>query len=115
VARIFDWIDQATGCKLLAIKKYRPMRNFKKLLIWQLVMRSQMTRSSTAIPSNIAEGSAKRSQKDYARYCEISLASAFELETHTRIVKKRKWVKEELIDELLALIEKEQKDVDQVH
>lgn len=71
-------------------------------------IRSQMTRSGTAIPSNIAEGSAKRSQKDYLRYVEIALASAFELETHALIVQKRKWVKNERVDELLMLIEKEQ-------
>jgi four helix bundle protein len=106
------------------------MRDFKKLKIWQLGMeivdkvddiipllpneekfglRSQMTRSATAIPSNIAEGSAKRSQKDYQRYVEISLASAFELETHSLVVRNRKWVKENLVDDLLLLIEQEQK------
>ena len=106
------------------------MRNFKKLQIWQLGidivdkvydiipmlpdaerygLRSQMTRSATAIPSNIAEGSAKRSQKDYARYVEIALASTFELETHALIVKRRKWVGEETIHALIVLIEKEQK------
>lgn len=105
------------------------MRNFKKLLIWQLGMeivdvvyeiaphlpneekygmRSQMTQSGTSIPSNIAEGSAKRSQKDYLRFVEYSLASAFELETHALIVEKRKWVKQEMIEELLMLVEKEQ-------
>jgi four helix bundle protein len=60
------------------------MRNFKKLLIWQLGMeivdkvydivpllpseekfglRLQMTKSAVSIPSNIAEGSGKRSSK----------------------------------------------------
>jgi four helix bundle protein len=106
------------------------MRDFKKLKIWQVGMeivdkvydiiphlpneekfglRSQMARSATAIPSNIAEGSAKRSQKDYLRYVEISFGSAFELETHSLVVRKRKWVADDLMDELLVLIEKEQK------
>lgn len=106
------------------------MRNFKKLLIWQVGMqvvdkvydmvpllpneekyglRLQMTKSATSIPSNIAEGSAKRSQKDYLRFVEISLASSFELETHTLVVQNRKWVPAELISELLTLLEKEQK------
>ena len=106
------------------------MKDFKKLLIWQVGMeivdkvydivphlpneekfglRSQMTRSATAIPSNIAEGSAKKSEKDYLRYIEYSLGSAFELETHSLVVQKRKWVSDELIGELLVLVEKEQK------
>jgi four helix bundle protein len=106
------------------------MRNFKKLMIWQVGMeivnkvydlvpllpseekfglKSQLTRSSTSIPSNIAEGSAKKSQKDYLRYIEISLGSAFELETHLLVVQNRKWVSDELLHELLMLVEKEQK------
>lgn len=65
------------------------MKDFKKLLIWQLGMdivdkvydllpelpseekfglRSQLGRSATSVPANIAEGSAKRSMHDYRRY-----------------------------------------------
>ncbi len=106
------------------------MRDFKKLLIWQqgmiivdkvydiipflpveekFGMRSQITRSATAIPANIPEGSAKRSEKDYTRYVEISFGSAFELETHLLVVQKRKWVEEKMIVELLDIIKTEQK------
>jgi four helix bundle protein len=106
------------------------MRDFKKLLIWQLGMDivdkvyditsslpkeerfgmiSQMTRSATSIPANIAEGSAKKSEKEYHRYAEISLGSAFELETHSLVVKRRRWVEEKLVDELLEMIKKEQR------
>jgi four helix bundle protein len=106
------------------------MRDFKKLIIWQIGMeivdkvydvipfllsekkfglKSQMTRSAITIPSNIAEGSAKKSSKEYARYVEISLGSAFELETQSLVIKKRGWFTDELIDELLALVQREQK------
>jgi four helix bundle protein len=106
------------------------MRDFKKLKIWQTGMkivdkvydlvpslpaeekyglRSQMTRSAIAIPSNIAEGSEKRSSKDYLRYVEISLASTFELETHSLVVRNRNWIGQEAIDELLSLIKEEQR------
>jgi len=106
------------------------MRDFKKLLIWQLGMeivdkvydlvpilpqeekyglRSQMTRSAVSIPSNIAEGSAKRSEKEYIKYIEISQGSAFELETHTLSVQRRNWVDEKLILELLEMVRRELK------
>jgi four helix bundle protein len=106
------------------------MKDFKRLLIWQRGMeivdkvydmvpllpseekfgiKSQITRSATAIPGNIAEGSAKRSQKDYGRFIEIALGSAFELETHLLIVEKRKWVEEKLINNLLLMLDEEQK------
>jgi four helix bundle protein len=110
--------------------KQHVMRDFKKLMIWQLGMdivdkvydivphlpleekfglRSQMTRSASSIPSNIAEGSAKRSVKEYIRYVEMSQGSAFELETHTLVVSRRKWVSEELINQLLDMVMQEQK------
>ncbi|HTH55913.1 MAG TPA: four helix bundle protein [Cyclobacteriaceae bacterium] len=106
------------------------MKDFKRLLIWQrgmdivdkvydmvpflpseekFGMKSQITRSATAIPGNIAEGSAKRSQKDYGRFVEIALGSAFELETHLLIVEKRRWVEEKLINDLLLMLDEEQK------
>ena len=106
------------------------MRDFKKLMIWQLGMdivdrvyeiipslpsderfgiRSQMSRCAISIPGNIAEGSSKASKKDYSRYSEISLGSAFELETHLLIVQWRKWVEEGKVSELLVMINNEQK------
>jgi four helix bundle protein len=68
-----------------------------------------MTRSGVSIPSNIAEGSAKRSIKEQIRYIEISQGSAFELETHAMVVQKRKWVEEKLMIELLEMVRREQK------
>jgi four helix bundle protein len=106
------------------------MKDFKKLLIWQrgmeivdrvydmvpilpneerFGMKSQITRSATAIPGNIAEGSAKKSQKDYSRFIEIALGSAFELETHLLIVERRKWVDGNVITDLLQMLDEEQK------
>ena len=117
------WLQASSQSELV-------MRDFKKLMIWQLGMdivdkvyeivpslpsderfgiRSQMTRCAVSIPGNIAEGSAKTSQKDYMRYSEISLGSAFELETHLLIVQRRKWVEEEKVSELLVMINNEQK------
>ncbi|MBS1486979.1 MAG: four helix bundle protein [Bacteroidetes bacterium] len=106
------------------------MRDFKKLLIWQrgmeivdkvydmvpvlpgeekFGMKSQITRSATSISGNIAEGSAKKSQKDYCRFIEIALGSSFELETHLLIVQRRKWVAENVICHLLKMLDEEQK------
>ena len=51
---------------------------------------TQASRAAVSIPSNIAEGSSRSSDKDYARYLEISLGSSFELETQITIIKKHK-------------------------
>ena len=71
-------------------------------------LRSQMTRSAVSIPSNIAEGSAKRSAKEKIRFVEFSLGSAFELETQLLAVQNRKWVEHKLTDELIDWVRKEQ-------
>ena len=42
---------------------------------------SQIARSAVSIPSNIAEGASRNSEKDFARFLEIALGSAFKLET----------------------------------
>jgi len=78
------------------------MHNFKKLAIWiksvefvtdiykvtntfpsheRFGLISQLQRAAVSVPTNISEGSAKTSNKDFARFLEISLGSTFELET----------------------------------
>lgn len=42
---------------------------------------SQINRCSISVPSNIAEGSARSTNKDFAHFLKISLGSLFELET----------------------------------
>jgi len=44
-------------------------------------LKSQINRSSVSIPSNIAEGSGRGTDKDFCRFLDISLGSSFELET----------------------------------
>lgn len=106
------------------------MKDFKKLLVWQKGMeivelsflfseslpveekyglRSQMTRAAISIPSNIAEGSSRKSDKEYAHFLEISLGSSFELETQFLICEKQKIGKQELIIKSLKEINELQK------
>lgn len=109
------------------------MKNFKQLLIWQkgfeIAVRSfklvetfpkeekfslsnQITRASVSIPSNIAEGSSRTSEKDYNRFLEHSLGSAFELEIQLLIAEAVKFgdstvrstMLKEVIDEQKMLV-----------
>ena len=82
------------------------MRNFRDLEVWQeAIMISsivyqitsdfpevekfnltrQLQRSSVSIASNIAEGCSRTSSKDFGRFIEIAIGSAFELETQIEI------------------------------
>ena|ERR1051326_4771005 len=106
------------------------MRNFKELKIWQkgfeiavdtykLVtafpntekysLAQQATRSAVSIPSNIAEGSSRSSEKDYNRFLEMSLGSSFELETQLLVAKAVHCGDSELINSTLGKIDEEQK------
>ncbi len=43
---------------------------------------SQLQRSSLSIPANIAEGASRNSDKDFAKFLHIAIASASEVEYH---------------------------------
>ena len=69
----------------------------------------QMNRCSCSIPSNIAEGSGKRSKLQFAEFLSTSLSSAFELETQLLISQRRKYGKPELLKQTLDLVSEIQK------
>lgn len=69
---------------------YDIVDNFPKEEKFSLI--SQITRSAVSIPSNIAEGASRSSEKDFARFLEFSLGSSYELETQLIITEKRKYI-----------------------
>lgn len=93
----------------------RITRHHEKLTVWQDAMdlveevyrftsvfpdterfglASQMQRASTSIPSNIAEGAARESRKDYLRFPVIARGSLVELETQVKIAQRLGYQKE---------------------
>lgn len=106
------------------------MKNFKELRIWQKGMdiaedcfnltasfpkeekfglSLQITKCGVSIPYNIAEGSSRKSEKEYGRFIEISLGSAYELETQLLIAQRVKFGDQELLNKTLEDVNKEQK------
>jgi len=62
----------------LTLEIYRLTHSFPKTEIYGLV--SQMCRSSSSIPTNIAEGCGRHTEKDFARFLDNAMGSASELE-----------------------------------
>ena len=56
---------------------------------------SQLRRASVSVPSNIAEGCSRSSNKEYKRFVEIALGSILELETQLIIAAKLKLIHSE--------------------
>jgi four helix bundle protein len=69
----------------------------------------QTTPAAVSIPSNIADGSAKTSKKEYKKYLETSLASAYEVETQILIIDRLNFGAKDLRDKLLNQLDEEQK------
>ena len=74
-------------------------------------LRSQITRSAVSIPSNIAEGASRNSEKDFARFLEIALGSAFELETQLMIAERRKYISAPHLKESILMLTSLQKRI----
>ncbi|MCR9172490.1 MAG: four helix bundle protein [bacterium] len=92
------------------------MKNFRSLSFWvlskelaidvyyvtktfpaseQFGLTSQMRRSAVSIPSNIAEGTSRKSDKDFSRFLDIAIGSAHELETQLEIAMEINYLSKE--------------------
>lgn len=98
------------------------MRNFRKYDIWidsmsfvtdvysatnlfptceKFGLCNQLQRAAVSIASNIAEGSSRSSEKEFAHFLQISLGSTFEVETQLIIAYNLKYILKEKLDILL--------------
>ena len=67
----------------LACNVYKVTRSFPKEEQYGIV--NQMRRSAISIASNIAEGAARHSSKEFAHFLNVALGSASELDTQLEI------------------------------
>lgn len=87
---------------------YKITRNFPTYERYGLG--DQLRRASVSISSNIAEGSARDSDKEFAHFLSISLGSAFEVETQLLIAYNLKYISDQtlqLLSRQVDLIEKQ--------
>lgn len=77
---------------------YSTTKTFPKSEVYALS--SQMQRCSVSIPSNIAEGTSKGTDKHFIQYLETALGSAFEWETQLIIAFEIGYISEETFKHL---------------
>ena len=107
------------------MKSSKSMKNHKDLIVWQkgieLVkmvysitssfpkeeqfgLTSQMRRCSVSIPSNIAEGCGRHSEKELMQFLYITLGSASELETQIIISQELNFLEKDKCEQVLSMI-----------
>ncbi|TPV33811.1 four helix bundle protein [Paucihalobacter ruber] len=98
------------------------MHNFEKLKIWQKAMEiavevyeislilpedekfnliHQIKKCAVSIPSNIAEGSGRNSDKEFIQFLGIANGSTFELITQLILAKRLKLINEEVVQPVI--------------
>jgi four helix bundle protein len=101
------------------------MRDFKKLIVWERShnfvltlyrltrlfpkeelygITSQLRRAVISIPANIAEGSGKQTEKEFARYLSIAAGSASETEYLLILSKDLQFIEESASNDLIIEI-----------
>ncbi len=106
------------------------MHNFKELKSWQKAidfcldiykltgsfpteerfgLTSQLRRAGVSVPSNIAEGSGRNSDKEFVHFLSIATGSSYELETQLIIANRLGYIKEEEIQEATLKLSEIQK------
>jgi len=85
----------------LVVLVYKVTGQFPKEELFGLV--SQMRRAAVSIPSNIAEGHGRNSEKELTRFLYISLGSASELETQLLLSKELGFLNNESFNDLSNL------------
>ncbi|MFH1729112.1 MAG: four helix bundle protein [Pseudomonadota bacterium] len=106
------------------------IKNFRELIVWQkgveltelvykitksfpkheqYCLNQQIRRCAISIPSNIAEGFARKHNKEFKQFLYISLGSLAELETQLEIANKLAYMNNKIYDNIITEVTHEYK------
>ena len=96
---------------ILVTELYRVTEKFPKNEIFGLT--SQIRRAAVSIPANIAEGYARKNNKEYIQFLRIAYGSGAELETHLIVAKNLNFLQDaeilkvsSILDEIMRMLNK---------
>ncbi len=94
---------------LLTLKVYRITKQFPKEETYALT--SQVRRSSSSIPTNIAEGCGRGTNKEFAQFLQIAMGSAYELDYQILLARDLEYIDKKIYSELSGEITSLQKQI----
>lgn len=84
------------------IEVYRTIQSFPSFERYGIA--DQLRRASVSIPSNIAEGASRPTDKEFVRFLHFSMGSAFEVETQLLIANRLNYISTEKNLELMTFV-----------
>ena len=104
MAKMYENLDVWKESTNLAVQIYKITKNFPKEEIWGIT--SQIRRASISISSNIAEGSGRKSKKDFKQFVHMASGSLNEVESLLHICSQLDFIKADPYRELKDSAEK---------
>lgn len=105
--RPYKKLEVYTVGKELVLHVYELLKKFPKEE--QYALCDQLRRAVISVPSNIAEGLGRLSEKEQVRFIEIAYGSLLEVETQLELACDLHYISEEDLDGVMALVDREAK------
>lgn len=105
--RPYKKLEVYTIGKELVLHVYELLKKFPKEE--QYALCDQLRRAVISVPSNIAEGLGRLSEKEQVRFIEIAYGSLLEVETQLELACDLHYISEEDLDGVMALVDREAK------
>lgn len=93
--RKLDVWNEAVG---FVVDVYQATRSFPKTE--QYALADQLRRAAVSIPSNIAEGAARQTRKEFIQFLYVARGSASEIDTQLEVARRLNYITDEAKGEL---------------
>ena len=103
--RLTIWQDAMELCELI----YNYTETLPTKERYNLI--NQLEKCAVSVPSNISEGSGKRTNIHFAEFLTTALTSSYEMETQLLICERRKYGSEVKLQHILGKVELLQKQI----